>query len=96
LITSAPRSPRIIVAYGPARTVEQSTTRMPARGPPPVGRSEASDLAIGVDGRPRHGRRAWLDDAAPIPLVILEPAADGRPVATARSRPPEVNAMMPP
>ena len=33
LITSAPRSARSIVASGPARTVEQSATRMPASGP---------------------------------------------------------------
>src|SRR5512143_314640 len=32
-MTSAPRSPRTIVAYGPARTVEQSMTRMPSSGP---------------------------------------------------------------
>ena len=30
---SAPRSPSSIVQYGPARTVLQSATRMPARGP---------------------------------------------------------------
>ena len=33
LTTSAPRSPSSIVQYGPARTVEQSTTRRPASGP---------------------------------------------------------------
>ena len=33
LITSAPRSPRIIVASGPARTREKSATRIPSRAP---------------------------------------------------------------
>jgi hypothetical protein len=33
LITAAPRSARSIVQYGPASTVEQSTTTMPASGP---------------------------------------------------------------
>src|SRR3954447_15081617 len=32
-MTSAPRSARTIVQYGPARTVEQSITRRPASGP---------------------------------------------------------------
>ena len=33
LMTSAPRSPRSIVQYGPARTVDRSATTMPASGP---------------------------------------------------------------
>src|SRR5215216_369859 len=33
LMTSAPRSPRICVAYGPMTTVVRSSTRTPSRGP---------------------------------------------------------------
>ena len=51
LTTSAPRSARSIVQYGPARTVEQSTTRRPASGA--VGEAVA---AIGRDGSARYPR----------------------------------------
>ena len=57
LTTSAPRSASSIVAYGPARTVEQSTTRMPARGP--VG------VRHRLDGSRGPGRLSCLHDATP-------------------------------
>src|SRR5690242_19046298 len=58
-MTSAPRSARSIVANGPARTVEQSATRIPTSGPVGVASIAAgSGVGLGAIGRsyPRSGR----------------------------------------
>ena len=57
LTTSAPRSPRSIVQYGPARTVEQSTTRRPASGPGAAGRRGGRHRP---DGSAAYARRMIL------------------------------------
>src|SRR4051812_4257844 len=69
-MTSAPRSPRSIVAYGPARTVEQSTTRIPFNGPAPLPASSAAmgrwygvARAAGRSSRGRQARRRTIADA---------------------------------
>src|ERR671935_1008525 len=62
LTTSAPRSASTIVAYGPARTRERSTTRTPSRG-------AATGLAddgnrLDLDLRARNRQRGDLDERA--------------------------------
>src|SRR4051794_23744890 len=65
LITSAPKSPRICVAYGPMTTVVKSRTRTPARGPKQISLlKNLFWLDSGELGELRPMRDLGLDEAA--------------------------------
>src|SRR5688572_9847119 len=57
LTTSAPKSPMIVVAYGPARCRVKSSTRIPASGPvgPPAAGAALSVTATSAPQRLAHG-----------------------------------------
>ena len=87
LTTSAPRSARSIVAYGPASTVERSMTRSPASGP--VGGGDAWGMAPMVaPGRTSDGcREPSRRTSRPGPRRV-GPRSSGRTDRGPRSRHP--------